>query len=40
VDAIAARDGQRAYEALKAHISKAFETRLKRDARALASRRD
>jgi DNA-binding GntR family transcriptional regulator len=40
VEAIAARDGQRAYEALKAHISKAFETRLKRDARALAARRD
>jgi DNA-binding GntR family transcriptional regulator len=40
VDAIAARDGQRAYEAVKAHISKAFETRLKRDARALAARRD
>ena len=40
VEAIAARDGQRAHEALKAHISKAFETRLKRDARALAARRD
>ncbi len=39
VESIAARDGQRAYEAVKAHISKAFETRLKRDARALAARR-
>jgi DNA-binding GntR family transcriptional regulator len=38
VGAIAARDGQRAYEALKAHISKAYETRLKQDARALAAR--
>jgi DNA-binding GntR family transcriptional regulator len=38
VDAIEARDGQRAYEALKAHISKAFETRLKRDARTMAVR--
>ena len=36
VDAIAARDGQAAYEALKAHISRAFETRLKRDARTYA----
>ena len=36
VDAIAARDGQAAYDALKAHISRAFETRLKRDARAYA----
>ncbi|MBD3678288.1 MAG: GntR family transcriptional regulator [Rhodobacteraceae bacterium] len=32
VDAIAARDGDAAYEALKVHISKAFETRLKLDA--------
>lgn len=38
VGAIAARDGQRAYEALRAHISKAYETRLKQDARALAAR--
>jgi DNA-binding GntR family transcriptional regulator len=34
VQAIAARDGARAFEALKAHISKAYETRLKRDAEA------
>lgn len=32
VDAIAARDGDAAYEATKTHISKAFETRLMRDA--------
>lgn len=32
VDAIAARDSDAAYAALKAHISKAFETRLKKDA--------
>ena len=32
VEAIARRDGQSAYGALKAHISKAFETRLKIDA--------
>lgn len=32
VDAIAAGNGDRADEALKAHISKAFETRLKLDA--------
>jgi DNA-binding GntR family transcriptional regulator len=32
VAAIAARDGDRACGALKAHISKAYETRLKRDA--------
>ena len=38
VEAIAARDGERAYEAVKLHISKAFETRLKRDSKALASR--
>ena len=38
VGAISARDGQRAYEALKAHISKAYETRLKQDARAMAAR--
>lgn len=38
VGAIAARDGQRAYDALKAHISKAYETRLKQDARASGTR--
>ncbi|MDJ0631198.1 MAG: GntR family transcriptional regulator [Rhodobacter sp.] len=32
VRAIGRSDGQAAYEALKRHISKAFETRLKRDA--------
>jgi len=32
VDAIAARDGKAAYDALKAHISRAYETRLRRDA--------
>lgn len=32
VAAIAARDGDRAYEALRTHISRAFETRLKIDA--------
>ncbi len=32
VGAIAARDGQAAYEALRTHISRAFETRLKIDA--------
>jgi len=32
VDAIEGRDGEAAYQALKAHISKAFETRLERDA--------
>lgn len=32
VQAIAARDGDAAYTALKAHISKAFETRLRVDA--------
>ncbi|WP_127902006.1 GntR family transcriptional regulator [Solirhodobacter olei] len=32
VAAIAARDGDAAYKALKAHISKAFETRLRLDA--------
>ncbi|MGY6633582.1 MAG: GntR family transcriptional regulator [Alkalilacustris sp.] len=32
VEAIAARDGDAAYLALRAHISKAFETRLKIDA--------
>jgi DNA-binding GntR family transcriptional regulator len=37
VDAIARRDGEGAFQALKAHISRAFETRLKRDARAFAS---
>jgi DNA-binding GntR family transcriptional regulator len=35
VAAIAAGDGAAACAALKAHISRAFETRLKRDARAL-----
>jgi len=34
VDAIQAGDGDAAYSALKAHISKAFETRLKHDAEA------
>ncbi|MCX7644121.1 MAG: GntR family transcriptional regulator [Rhodobacteraceae bacterium] len=38
VDAIAARDGARADDALRAHISKAYETRLKQDARALGGR--
>lgn len=32
VAAIAARDGEAAYQALRAHISKAFETRLRVDA--------
>ncbi len=32
VDAIAAGDGDAAYDALRAHISRAFETRLKLDA--------
>lgn len=32
ITAIAARDGTAAYEALRAHISRAFETRLKIDA--------
>lgn len=32
IAAIAARDGQSAYEALRTHISRAFETRLKIDA--------
>ena len=32
VDAIAAGDGDAAYDALKSHISRAFETRLKLDA--------
>ncbi len=32
VDAIAAGDGDAAYDALRAHISRAFETRLKQDA--------
>jgi DNA-binding GntR family transcriptional regulator len=32
VAAIAARDGDAAYAALKAHISKAFETRLRVEA--------
>ena len=34
VDAIEAGDGEAAYQALKAHISTAFETRLTRDAEA------
>jgi DNA-binding GntR family transcriptional regulator len=38
VAAIAARDGDAAYAALKAHISRAYETRLKRDARTLSAR--
>lgn len=37
VDAIANHDGQAAYDALKAHISRAFETRLKRDAKAMSA---
>jgi len=37
VAAIEQRDGEAAYLALKTHISKAYETRLKRDARVLAS---
>ncbi len=36
VDAIGARDGRAAAEAVRAHISRAYETRLKRDAKALA----
>ncbi|MCC5956016.1 MAG: GntR family transcriptional regulator [Natronohydrobacter sp.] len=35
VEAIAAGDGDRAYEALKAHISLAFETRLRQDSMAM-----
>lgn len=38
VAAIAARDGGAAFDALKAHISRAYETRLKRDAKALLAR--
>ena len=38
VAAIAARDGDSAYEALRAHISKAYETRLRVDAGALKMR--
>lgn len=38
VDAIAARDGKAAYDALKAHISRAYETRLRRDAAQFALR--
>ena len=38
VAAIAARDGDAAYEALRAHISKAYETRLRVDAGALKMR--
>lgn len=37
VDAIAERDGERAEQALRRHISMAFETRLKEDARLAAS---
>jgi DNA-binding GntR family transcriptional regulator len=36
VEAIAAGDGERAYEALKQHISLAFETRLRQDSMAEA----
>ena len=32
VSAIEARDGEGAYQALRGHISKAFETRLRIDA--------
>jgi len=35
VDAIAARDGERAAEALRAHLSTAFEVRLREEARGL-----
>jgi len=38
VDAIAQRDGNAAYAALRAHISKAFETRLKLDAGEVSQR--
>lgn len=38
VEAIEASDGQAAYDALKAHISQAFETRLRVDAGELRSR--
>lgn len=38
VDAISARDGDAAYEALRTHISRAFETRLKVDAGELRKR--
>ena len=38
VRAIAARDGDAAYHALKSHISKAFETRLRVDAGELRTR--
>ena len=38
VTAIADRDGQAASNAVKAHISKAYETRLKRDAGAISAR--
>ncbi len=36
VDAIAARDGDAAYAALKSHISRAFEVRLRMDAQRTA----
>jgi DNA-binding GntR family transcriptional regulator len=35
VDAIAARDGDRAADALRAHLSTAFEVRLREEARSL-----
>jgi DNA-binding GntR family transcriptional regulator len=37
VDAIAKRDGEHAEQALRRHISMAFETRLKEDARLAAA---
>ena len=38
VRAIEARDGEGAYQALRSHISKAFETRLRVDAGELKTR--
>jgi DNA-binding GntR family transcriptional regulator len=38
VRAIEAHDGEAAYQALKSHISKAFETRLRVDAGELKTR--
>src|SRR5690606_16022389 len=38
VDAIEARDGEAAYQALRTHISRAFETRLRIDAGELRTR--
>jgi DNA-binding GntR family transcriptional regulator len=38
VAAIESRDGERAYAALKSHISKAYETRLRVDAGELKTR--